>query len=492
MTDNQSATEHILFLTGKLAEKRLNRILESMQPIEFSYEVRNLGVSVAALMTAQMIVRRLKDFASFDKIIVPGLCRGDISQASEELGVEFVRGPVDLKDLPVFFGRAGKEVDLSQHDVKIFGEIVDAPMVSVEEVIKRARKYRTDGADVIDIGCLPDTAFPHLEETIRTLKQEGFVVSIDSLEEDDLLRGGKAGADYMLSLKESTLWIVDEVETIPILIPDTHGELNSLYRAIEKLSAAGKSFYADPILDPIHFGFTESICRYRELRQQCPDIPIMMGIGNLTELTEADTTGINAMLFGIISELELDAVLATEVSAHCSSAIREADLARRMMFAARRDNSLPKGLDSGLLGLHSRKPFPYTSEEIEELASEVKDPSYRIQTSNEGVHVYNRDGMVMSQNPFDLFPQLDLLQDDAPHAFYMGVELGRAQIAWQIGKPYMQDEELEWGVCVETKTEQQKDEDSRAAHVMRDKRKESSEYKQAGSTLQASRKRRKK
>lgn len=29
----------------------------------------------------------------------------------------------------------------------------------------------------------------------------------------------------------------------------------------------------------------------------------MMGIGNLTELTEADTSGINALLFGIAAEL---------------------------------------------------------------------------------------------------------------------------------------------------------------------------------------------
>ena len=56
---NDTRKEHILFLTGKLAEKRLERILVSMQPVEFTYEVRNIGVSVAALMTAQMLIRRL-------------------------------------------------------------------------------------------------------------------------------------------------------------------------------------------------------------------------------------------------------------------------------------------------------------------------------------------------------------------------------------------------------------------------------------------------
>ena len=56
---NESRKEHILFLTGKLAEKRLQRVLASMQPAEFTYEVRNVGLSVAALMTAEMLLRRL-------------------------------------------------------------------------------------------------------------------------------------------------------------------------------------------------------------------------------------------------------------------------------------------------------------------------------------------------------------------------------------------------------------------------------------------------
>ena len=195
--------EHILFLTGKLAEKRLTRILEEISPDEFSYEIQNIGVSVAALMTAQMIGRRLKGIDTYDRVIVPGLCRGDLNQLSEEKGITFERGPIDLKDLPAHFGKKGKVTSLDMFDVAIFAEIVDAPMVNIDTILNKAEKYREDGADVIDIGCLPDTPFPHLEETIKTLKTAGFVVSIDSLETDDLIRGGRAGADYLLSLKET-------------------------------------------------------------------------------------------------------------------------------------------------------------------------------------------------------------------------------------------------------------------------------------------------
>ena len=282
---NKAPKENILFLTGKLAQKRLERILKEMAPTEFTYEIRNIGVSVAALMTAQMIARRITNIEHIDRVIVPGLCRGDLSKLSDEIGVPCVRGTIDMKDIPTFFGRDCKPVDLSKHEVKIFAEIVDAPMVDIDVILKRAEKYRQDGADVIDIGCLPDTPFPHLEDVVKELHQAGFKVSVDSLNEDELLRGGKAGADFLLSLKESTLWIADEVSSTPILIPDKHTDMKSLFNSIEKFSAKGRPFFADPILDPVHFGFTKSIIRYHELREAYPDIKIMMGIGNLTELT---------------------------------------------------------------------------------------------------------------------------------------------------------------------------------------------------------------
>jgi hypothetical protein len=161
------------------------------------------------------------------------------------------------------------------------------------------------------------------------------------------------------------------------------------------------------------------------------------------------------------------------------------------MYAAKQEGSLPKGLDGSLLTTHARNPFTYTAVEIEELASEIKDPSYRVQVSEAGIHVYNRDGIINARNPFELFPDLDLIQEDAPHAFYMGVELARAQIAWQLGKRYMQDEELEWGVATEPDETSDSEEQSRAAHALKKGQgigKSSTEYKNVGSTLQGKKK----
>ena len=459
-------TEHILFLTGKLAEKQLHLILEKMQP-DFKYTVHQLGLKVAALMTADMIHRRLKDSFGADRIIVPGRCRGDLDTLAKDLQIPIERGPEELKDLPLYFGKEAQKPDLSHYSVKIFAEIVDAPNVSVDQVIERAHYYKNNGADIIDIGTLPNTPFPHLEEIIRTLKQEGFIVSIDSLEDDDLLKGGKAGADYMLSLHESSLWIADEVETVPILIPEQHGDLAALDRSIMALQTKQKDFIVDPILDPLHFGFTESIVRYHQLRNNYPDIEIMLGIGNITELTHADTMGMNALLLGICSELNINYILATEVSQHACRAIKEADLARRIMYAAKQLNTLPKHIDPGLMALHETSPFPYELSEIKQLAAEIRDPSYRIQTSTEGLHIFNRDGFHSATDPFDLYPSLQV-ENDGGHAFYLGVELARAEIAWQLGKRFSQDQALQWG-CASEQAEETVDLHS---------------FKPAGSTLQ--------
>ncbi|MFZ3087601.1 MAG: DUF6513 domain-containing protein [Methylotenera sp.] len=442
-------TKNLLFLTGKLAEKSLNKVLSEVQSNPktppFKYRIEQMGVSVAALMTLDLIARRLKQTGDADKVIIPGLCRGDLTQLEAQYGVPVERGPEDLKDLPQYFGHAGVTPDLNQYSVQIFAEIVDAPSLSVEGIVKKAVQYQMQGANVIDLGCLPAVPFPHLADAIMALKQLDFKVSVDSLNTDDLLTAGHAGADYLLSLTEKTLWIASEVTSTPILIPAKPHSLPSLYRAIDACMKVGKPFIADAILDPIHFGLTNSIVRYQKLRKKYPDIQIMMGIGNLTELTDADTTGINALLFGMISELDINAVLATSVSPHAVNAIAEADIARRMMFAAGRDDRLPRGYSNGLLGLHDRRPFTYSTDEIKEIAAQIKDPSFRIQTSEDGLHIYNRDGLFEHVDPFALYPNLKV-DDDASHAFYLGVELARAQIAWQLKKRYVQDQELDWGV----------------------------------------------
>jgi dihydropteroate synthase-like protein len=295
-------------------------------------------------------------------------------------------------------------------------------------------------------------------------------VSVDSANPEELLRGGKACADYLLSLNEETLHIADQVASIPVLIPKEHGDMASLYRAMDALDKKGRAYLVDPVLDPINFGFMESLGRYAALRRKRPDAEILMGTGNLTELTDADTTGITAVLLGIASELHIRNVLVVQVSPHTRRTVEEHDLARRIMFASRAEHELPKDYADGLLCLHARRPFPQSPEEIAEAAREVRDKNFRIEIAEDGIHIYNRDGHHIAQDAFDLYPKLGVDHDGA-HAFYLGAELARAEIAWRLAKRYAQDEPLDWGVAADAPAE------------------DKTRLKEAGHTLIAKRKR---
>ena len=441
--------KNILFITGKLAEKNLKKILDCIEEKDFSYEIRNLNINVAALLTTEMIYRRIGNVDNFSKIILPGKVRGDIDELAKRLKIKIERGPEELKDLPVMFGGNPLKYDLSKYEVHIFAEITDAPNMKIQEIISMANYYRDNGADIIDIGCLPNKPFPHLSETIQELKRQDFYVSIDSHLDKELILGGKSGADYLLSIKSDNFYILDEVDSYPILIPKD-GDMISLYDCIDRCIENKRIFIADPILDPINYGFTQSITRYSELRKRYPDIHIMMGTGNVTELTHADTTGMTMILMGIISELKINHILTTEVSKHCRTVIKESDLARRIILAASLGNTTPKHINSGLLTTHEEDPIRYNAQEVEELFEQVKDSSYRIMNTDDGVNLFNKKGLQVAIDPFDFFEKIDV-GDDTGHAFYLGVELARAQIAHQLGKTYEQDEELKWGCLVDEK-----------------------------------------
>jgi dihydropteroate synthase len=444
--------DKLLFLTGRLAEPRLTRTVAGLGLPAGSWRIANVGVKVAALMTDAIVRNRLKPPLNADRVIVPGRSRMDLKELKDHYGVPFERGPDEIIDLPQYFGKGGTPPDLSHYDVRIFAEIVEAPTLTVEELLAQAAALKDKGADVIDIGCQPDTAFPHLEAAVSSLRTAGHKVSVDSGSVEELRRGAIAGADFVLSLDETTLSVVEGTKAVPVLVPKPHGDLASLLRAIDRARAKGLEFLADPVLDPIHFGFTDSLRRYAELRRGRPDVEILMGTGNLTELTDADSQGVTAVLLGICSELNIRNVLVVQVSPHTRRTLQEHDAARRLMFRAREDESLPKGYGGGLLSLHDVRPYPDSPEQIAAMARTVRDQNYRIEVAEDGIHIYNREGHHVASDPFALFGKLGVEADGA-HAFYLGYELAKAEIAHALGKRYTQDGQLDWGVAADRKAE---------------------------------------
>ena len=445
--EDLTMSERIIFLTGHLALPRLEKLIASFGDEALEWRIINIGVKVAALMTQEIIQRRLNRPLEADRVIVPGRCRADLDALTKDFGVQFERGPEEVADLSEYLGRSRSPQDLSKYDMRIFAEIVDATKMSIGEIIAKAKILHNSGADVIDLGCLPDTPFNHLEEAISSLKKEGLKVSVDSANMGELARAANAGADHLLSLDETSLSILpDRSPVIPVLVPRPHGDLASLRRAARLAKKRGISAILDPILDPIHFGFANSIARYVELRKDEPDAEIMMGTGNLTELTDSDSAGITAAMLGICSELKIRHLLTVQVSPHTKRTIQEHDAARRLMYASRSDRALPKGYSDALIQLHDRRPFATTSDEISDLAKELRDKNFRIEVTQQGIHIFAKNFHEVSHDAMSLFSKLNV-ENDGAHAFYLGAELMKAELAYKLGKRYQQDEPLEFGVA---------------------------------------------
>jgi dihydropteroate synthase len=439
---------HVVFVTGRLAEPALRRVLADMTT-PFTSDVAVLGITVAALMTTTWIADHLEVPPDTDLVLIPGLCEGDPQALAERLGIPVEKGPKDLREIPQHFGRSSATRQYGAWDIEIVAEINNAPRLTRAAVRAAAAYFHAAGADLIDIGCTPGVSFAELGAVVRDLVGDGLRVSVDSFEPAEIRTAVAAGAELVLSVNGSNLDAARDLAGSAarvVVVPDLGGPLDTLEPSIEKLSTWGVRYLIDPIIEPIGYGFFASLQRYAEVRRRHPDADMLMGIGNLTELTAADSTGVNALLIAICQELGVRTVLTTEVIPWARGAVREIDVARRLMHYAVTERTAPKGVDDRLVTTKDPALLVYTEDELRALQATITDPNFRIFTDDKTITVLNSERFVRSTEPVNIrriFDQLDI--QDATHAFYMGKELARASLAVTLGKTYRQEGALSWG-----------------------------------------------
>jgi dihydropteroate synthase-like protein len=272
-------------------------------------------------------------------------------------------------------------------------------------------------------------------------------VSIDSFHPADVEAAVKAGAELVLSVNRSNRAAARDWGCEVVALPDVPATLDGLDETVADLEAARVPFRIDPVIEPIGFGFAASLGRYLEVRRRYPRAEMMMGIGNLTELTDVDSAGVNVLLLGFCQELAIRSVLTTQVINWCRSSVRELDLARRLVFHACQERILPKHLEPGLVMLRDPKVRGHGALGLRELADRVKDRNFRLFAEDGQLHVIRGGMFLEGRDPFALFGQMLAREAiDPRHAFYLGYEMAKAVTALTLGKNYVQDQALTWGL----------------------------------------------
>lgn len=450
--------QRICFVTGRLAESALRPIAQRLAAeLGFAHDVVVLPITVAALMSPSWIAKQLTLPPGTTRVILPGYCEGDLSPLIEKFpGIAIELGPKDLRRLPEHFGKQRqRDESYGRYDIEILAEINHAPKLSRDEFLSLARRYREDGADVIDVGCIPGNVWAGVSDCVKLLRDEGLRVSIDSLEPSEIGPAAKAGAELVLSVNATNRAAAVDWGVEVVAIPDDIATLGGLEETVDFLATRGVPLRIDPVLEPIGFGFAASLRRYMDVRRRFPDAEMMMGIGNLTELTDVDSAGVNVILLAVCQELGIRSVLTTEVINWTRTSVRECDLARRLVHYAVLHRVPPKHLEPRLVALRDVKVLEFGPDHFNQLAAQIKDHNYRLFAEGGQVHIVAAGLHLSDADPFRLFerllhPELDSGREppknvDPAHAFYLGYELAKALTALTLGKEYRQDEALDWG-----------------------------------------------
>jgi dihydropteroate synthase-like protein len=298
------------------------------------------------------------------------------------------------------------------------------------------------------------------------------------LDPDEIKAAVEAGADLILSLDAGNIDQLAVFATnVPVvIIPTNQREGYFPKKAIdrvhltEELIAKAKKLgfsriMADLILEPSNV--LESFIAFKEFGAKHPEVPLFVGVANVTELFDADSIGINALLARLSAEVDASMMLATEKSTKAKGTVKEEVTAAKMMYLAKKRASVPKDLGLDLLVLKDKRsreePYNPTAEKQVQVtfASDISAPAELDSTGMFKISLDRKNSFIVAalfsdaamEKPIQVIKgetaeaiytkivQLGLITR-LDHAAYLGNELAKAEIAIKTGKEYIQDEEL--------------------------------------------------
>ena len=462
-----------------------------------------------------------------DMILVPGLIKKGTKEITKELGIPTFKGSTDGADLAMVLNLIGsidlsedkpadklieeekrknafEFIEQFENDkenierllkkpnnilirnlpvgedfpMRVLSEIANAPFLSKEALINKCQYFVDSGADMIDIGMAAGEDFsdkiPELIETLRPIVGDR-PLSIDTLNPKEIQVAAENGIDFVLSLDLGNNSEVQEIlkeKDIPaVLLPTNFSQGKSPKSPAERVESMhqlikdteGLRYVADLILDPVNSAsIVESIIACHEFHKQNP-APMFFGVGNVTELMDADSGGVNVLLAGIGMELGVSILFTPEESGKTRGSVYELSTASKMMFLAKHRKSIPKDLGINLVAFkdkHKRNDIILNELDGVEQTRQIepmkfirdKAGSFNINVDY-GTTVENSqitathfkknkpDLVIIGHSAREIYEEIISkgLVTRMEHAAYLGAELKKAEIAMVTGKEYVQD-----------------------------------------------------
>lgn len=368
----------------------------------------------------------------------------------------------------------------------VMAEIINAPEKDRADILSKIEYFLRNGAEIIDMGSTPGKANPRRMGEIINEVVEKFKcpVSVDTLDEKEIISGVENGAKIVLSIDQGNKEVLDSLdkEIGLVIIPTNIKEGYLPLKPDERVSivknliafAQERGFsriMADPILNsPVVPGLVPSLEAFIQFFHEGEvdanlDLPLFIGGSNVSEMIDTGSTGVNALLAILGVELGAGVLFTTEDSMKCLGSVKEMASARDLAFQAKLKNTFPKDLSFNAFNFKQKqKTVPlFEVEEGEQKFVDLTvqgykdsykaDPSglfFKIMVDHLSgtllAGVFDKSGMVtlFKGTNAEIMGKriLDAFQGLSPdHLLYLGRELSRAELCLKYNSAYIQDEQ---------------------------------------------------